>query len=304
MTVPFEIGVVNGEVSSDIDEGVDFAASVGTSGIELVDFWGKPAWQADDGLLQRARLAVECGGILVSAVGTDAFKRLELPAGAFRSLESIDGWEKHSERFDGGLHAAQVLGATKVRVFSCRRDGMSGAGNPSPRFPDGGPVRHDRLTTVAAILHDVGDRAEAVGITVVVENVRSCWGNTAINTALILSLVNHPNVHMLWDPSNDVVFGGDGYPDVYQSARPWVEHVHIKDARVVDLEAGRTAWECVGQGEVDFIGQFDALIGDGFTGVVSLETHWCPIGQSRVESSRASLAGLCTAIDQIGRRSG
>ena len=295
--LPFSVGVVNSEISSDVDVGVDVAADLGMSGIEIEDFWGRAAWQVDDALLERTRASVERGGLSVSAVGTQAFKILILPPGYVRDLASIDGWDQHRIELEGGIRVAQALDSPFVRVFSCRRDGMVGMGNPSPRLPDGGPLPADRLAGIAAVLRDAGDRADAAGVTLLVENVRSCWGNTAVNTVRILEATDHPRVKLNWDPSNGFVSGGDPFPPGYEIARPWTAHVHVKDARVVDPSTGLIAWECVGRGEVDFVGQLRALIADGFAGAVNLETHWHPEGRSKEANSRESFAGMLHALD-------
>ena len=301
--LPFSLGVVNSEISPDVDVGVDVAADLGMSGIEIEDFWGRAAWQVDDALLERTRAAVERGGLSVSAVGTQAFKILILPPGNVGNLASVDGWDQHRMELEGGIRVAQALGSPYVRVFSCRRDGMVGMGNPSPRLPDGGPLPADRLAGIAAVLRDAGDRADAAGLTLLVENVRSCWGNTAVNTVRILEATDHPRVKLNWDPSNGFVSGGNPFPPGYELARPWTAHVHVKDARVVDPSTGLIAWECVGRGEVDFVGQFRALIADGFAGAVNLETHWHPEGRSREANSRESFAGMLQALD-LARRDG
>ena len=295
--LPFSVGVVNSEISSDVDVGVDVAADLGMSGIEIEDFWGRAAWQVDDALLERTRASVERGGLSVSAVGTQAFKILILPPGDVRDLASIDGWDQHRIELEGGIRVAQALDSPFVRVFSCRRDGMVGMGNPSPRLLDGGPLPADRLAGIAAVLRDAGDRADAAGVTLLVENVRSCWGNTAVNTVRILKATDHPRVKLNWDPSNGFVSGGDPFPPGYEIARPWTAHVHVKDARVVDPSTGLIAWECVGRGEVDFVGQLRALIADGFAGAVNLETHWHPEGRSKEANSRESFAGMLQALD-------
>ena len=295
--LPFSVGVVNSEISSDVDVGVAVAADLGMSGIEIEDFWGRAAWQADDALLERTRKSVERGGLSVSAVGTQAFKILILPSGDVTDLASIDGWDQHRIELEGGIRVAQALDSPYVRVFSCRRDGMVGMGNPSPRLPDGGPLPDDRLAGIAAVLRDAGDRADAAGVTLLVENVRSCWGNTAVNTVRILEATDHPRVKLNWDPSNGFVSGGDPFPPGYEIARPWTAHVHVKDARVVDPSTGLIAWECVGRGEVDFVGQLRALIADGFAGAVNLETHWHPEGRSKEANSRDSFAGMLQALD-------
>ena len=295
--LPFSVGVVNSEISSDVDVGVDVAADLGMSGIEIEDFWGRAAWQVDDALLERTRASVERGGLSVSAVGTQAFKILILPPGDARDLASIDGWDQHRIELEGGIRVAQALDSPFVRVFSCRRDGMVGMGNPSPRLPEGGPLPADRLAGIAAVLRDAGDRADAAGVTLLVENVRSCWGNTAVNTVRILEAADHPRVKLNWDPSNGFVSGGDPFPPGYEIARPWTAHVHVKDARVVDPSTGLIAWECVGRGEVDFVGQLRALIADGFAGAVNLETHWHPEDRSKEANSRESFAGMLHALD-------
>ncbi|MDE2869247.1 MAG: sugar phosphate isomerase/epimerase [Chloroflexota bacterium] len=299
----FSVGVVNSEISPDVNVGVDVAADLGMSQIEIEDFWGRAAFECDDTLVDRTRAAVDRAGLNVSAVGTQAFKVLILPPGDVGELASIDGWDQHRIELEGGIRVAQALGSPFVRIFSCRRDDMVGMGNPSPRLPDGGPVPADRLAGIAAVLRDAGDRAEAAGITLLVENVRSCWGNTAVNTVRILEATDHPRVKLNWDPSNDFVSGGNPFPPGYAIAQPWTEHVHIKDASVVDHSTGLIAWECVGRGEVDFVGQLRALIDDGFAGAVNLETHWHPEHRSKEANSRESFAGMLEAL-QLAQRAG
>lgn len=301
--LPFSIGVVNSEISSDVDVGVGVAADLGMSQIEIEDFWGRAAHECDDTLVERTRAAVERGGLYVSSVGTQAFKILILPPGDVGDLASIDGWDQHRIELEGGIRVARALGSPYVRVFSCRRDGMIGMGNPSLRLPDGGPLPADRLAGIADVLRHAGDRADAAGVTLLVENVRSCWGNTAGNTVRILEATDHPCVRLNWDPSNGFVSGGKPFPPGYEIARPWTEHVHIKDARVVDHATGLIAWECVGRGEVDFVGQLRALIDNGFSGAVNLETHWHPEDRSKEANSRESFAGMLEALDLAQRDS-
>ena len=301
--LPFSVGVVNSEISSDVDVGVAVAADLGMSQIEIEDFWGRAAHECDDPLIERTRNAVERGGLYVSSVGTQAFKVLILPPGDVRDPTAIDGWDQHRIELEGGIRVAQALDSPFVRIFSCRRDDMIGMGNPSPRLPDGGPLPDDRLAGIVTVLRDAGDRAAAADVTLLVENVRSCWGNTAVNTVRILEATDHPRVKLNWDPSNDFVSGGNPYPPGYEVARPWTQHVHIKDARVVDHESGLIAWECVGHGEVDFVGQLRALIDDGFAGAVNLETHWHPEHRSKEANSRESFAGMLEVLE-LAQRNG
>ena len=49
--------------------------------------------------------------------------------------------------------------------------------------------------------------------------------------------------------------------------------MHIKDARK-NPQTGKNVWRPVGGGKLDYLGQFRALIADGYTGTMSLETHY------------------------------
>lgn len=139
------------------------------------------------------------------------------------------------------------------------------------------------------------------GLILGLENVRSCWANSGHNTGRIIRAVDHPALKAIWDPGNDYVSGGVPYPEGYEAVRPFICHVHVKDARVVDPPTGLTAWEAVGRGEVDYVAQFRALRRDGYSGTLSLETHWHPRPAGggepdRVADSRTSFAGVLAAL--------
>ena len=65
--------------------------------------------------------------------------------------------------------------------------------------------------------------------------------------------------------------------------------------------SGLIAWECIGRGEVDFVGQLRALINDGFAGAVNLETHWHPEHRSKEANTRESFAGMLRALELAQR---
>ena len=54
----------------------------------------------------------------------------------------------------------------------------------------------------------------------------------------------------------------------------------------------------MGKGVVDWLGQFRALKKDGYTGALSLETHWRLGGSTPEESTRQSLAGMKALLGQ------
>ena len=115
------------------------------------------------------------------------------------------------------------------------------------------------------------------------ENVRSCFGNTGPNTAAILATVDHASVRAIWDPANDFVSGGEGFRAGYDAVKPWMVHVHAKDATVVDPATGLTAWTAIGQGDLDWPAQIRALLDDGYSAAASA---WKPTGIPKAAAGR------------------
>jgi len=62
---------------------------------------------------------------------------------------------------------------------------------------------------------------------------------------------------------------------------------------------GTFEWAAMGRGIIDYVGQFRALVQAGYSGTVSLETHWRGAG-SEEESSRQSMAGMKEQLRKAG----
>src|SRR5690606_13320289 len=83
-------------------------------------------------------------------------------------------------------------------------------------------------------------------------------------------------VRVLWDPGNDIYDpeGERPFPDGYELVKDYMVHMHLKDAK--RLSDGTVVGVPLGQGDVDYVGQFEALSRDGYSGYVVLETHYRP----------------------------
>jgi sugar phosphate isomerase/epimerase len=55
----------------------------------------------------------------------------------------------------------------------------------------------------------------------------------------------------------------------------------------------------MGRGLIDYEGQFRSLLQSGYSGTVSLETHWRGAGSAE-ESSRQSMAGMKALLKKAG----
>ena len=117
---------------------------------------------------------------------------------------------------------------------------------------------------------------------------------------MVLARVDSPWLTCIWDPANGFVSGEeDAYPAGYQAVQPFVSHVHIKDAIVVDERAGLTRWERIGDGDVGLPQQLGALRDDGYDGCVSIETHWAPPGGAPVVNTKRTYDGLMAILEGL-----
>ena len=246
---------------------------------------------SDAGVAELRRM-VAGEGLQVVAVDPPSFKAIELDEVPVAEVTRNPAVVEHLEQIRRSCQVACELGAGIVRLFSFRRGYMASAGNPSPREPRGGAIPDDLLPKIVAGLRAAAAIADEHQVTLGLENVRSCWGNSGHNAARILAAVDHPRLRAIWDPGNDFVSGGVPYPDGYRAVLP----VPPPRARQGRRGGGRRhrpdALGAIGSGAVDYAGQIDALRGDGYAGVVSVETHWRKEGASRLESTRETLAAF------------
>lgn len=295
-------GVVADEVHADNDVALRAVRDMGMREVEIQTFWGRPVEEATADDLERTRALLDELGMRCSAIGSQLFKPVLL-GGVRRGEVARDPRVLQDlEILEAEIRAARALGAPIVRTYAFRRDDMVGLGNPSPRLPQGGPLPDEMLEKVAEGLRLAAQRAADDGLILGLENVRSCWANSGVNTGKILRATDHPALQAIWDPGNDYVSGGEPYPEGYEAVRGRICHLHVKDGHVVDHATGLIAWDPVGAGEVDYVPQFRALRRDGYTGPFSLETHWHPRGPNgeppdKIQDSRTSFEGIKRALE-------
>ena len=288
----FTLGVVTDEIDADPAVALPAAREMGLTHLEFNKVGERDVHELSAADVAELRRMVAGEGMHVVAVDPPSFKAIELDEVPAAQVTRHAAVAEHLEQIRRSCEVAGELGAGIVRLFSFRRGYLAGAGNPSPRKPRGGAIPDELLPKIVAGLRAAAAIAEEHHVTLGLENVRSCWGNSGHNAARILAAVDHPRLRAIWDPGNDFVSGGVPYPDGYRAILPYLLHVHVKDATVVEDATGLTSWAPIGSGSVDYAGQVDALRRDGYSGVVSVETHWRKEGASRLESTRETLAGL------------
>lgn len=175
---------------------------------------------------------------------------------------------------------AKDFATTKVRIFAFLR-----VADP-----------HKVFDRVAKELQRTAGIAKNAGVRLVLENEFSCNVATGQEGAAMLKAVKSPALGLNWDPGNAYDAGETPFPNGYQALdKRTMWHMHLKDA-APGAKPGESQWMPIGAGKIDYVGQFRALIKNGYEGTMSLETHYLNAAKNKEESSRESMEGLLKVI--------
>ncbi len=268
-----QIGAITDEFSTDIAVAVEAMREIGMTGAELRMVNGKNIMDLTDAELDAALAVVRGAGMSVVSIASPLLK-CTLPDAppiderfqqdVFAAKHTFEDQAKLAER---AFEIAKRSGAKIVRVFSYWR-----VTEPSAVFE-----------RVVDALQELSDRAAEHGLIIGIENEHACNIATAQDTARVLAAVDHENLKVVWDPANAYVSGEEPFPKGYQvlEARR-IAHLHAKDCT---LTGHKPNWCPLGEGAIDWKGQFAALKEDGYRGYVHLETHWAGPGGNKLEGS-------------------
>jgi sugar phosphate isomerase/epimerase len=286
-SVPSKLGIINDEISQDLEQALEFIASYSLSYVELRSIGGKNIMSLSPPELERAKQIIDKHHFHVSDIASPIYKwnLPEMPALPSEKRDTFRASfteEDAEDLLNKSFQMARLFGAEKVRIFSYWR-----VEDPDKAYPH--VVK--RLKKAAAL-------AEQNKILLVLENEPSCNVGTGKELGRMLRDINSPWLLGNWDAANGVELNEVPYPDGYNHVRGLFRHMHIKDV-ARDPQTGKTHWMPVGGGVVDFRGQFQALIKDGYHGTMSLETHYRRPDGNKVESTRESLEGLLQILKSL-----
>ena len=150
------------------------------------------------------------------------------------------------------------LGARFIRVMSYPNDGLKEA--------DWRKEAIRRMKELARIAAD-GD------VIMVHENCSGWGGMSPENQKILLEAVHSPNLQIVFDTGNPV---GEGHPpeetwDFYQTALPFIKHVHIKDC--AKTAKGEIEYTYPGEGQSMVRRILGSLLDLGYDGAFSIEPH-------------------------------
>ena len=276
----FKLGIITDELTTQLDQALDFISSYHLQWCELREMFGKNIMNSPQEDLDRARDLLAKHSVQVSEISSPLFKWNcpQMPAKANEKRDTVSAafTEQDADKLlDQSFELARFFGTRMVRIFTYWR-----VEDPAKAYP----YVRDRMAKAAEV-------AAKAKIVLNIENEHSCNVGTGKELGRLLKEVNSPSLRGVWDPGNATMLGEVPYPGGYEAVKGLFPHMHIKDSRK-NVTTGELEWAPVGGGIIDFKGQFQALHRDRYQGTMSLETHYRRADGNKVESTRESLEGL------------
>jgi len=290
MSSPFRISVINDEITQDFGHACEIASKeFGMQWIELRGMWNKNLLRLDAKEIEEARRILERSKLRVTDIASPLFKVdwKDAPKSKYSpkhdQFNADFTFDQQDEVLERCIELAKAFRTDRVRCFDFWR------------LDDQGPYRE----AINHKLLDAAGKAGKKGITLVLENEQSCNTATGAEAAATLKAVDSPYLKLNWDPGNAATRDEVPYPKGYSLLpKNRIGHCHCKDA-IRKPDGSGYDWAPMGGGLIDWVGQFRALLQDGYHYAVSLETHWRGAATAE-ESTRQSWAGMKQQLQKAG----
>jgi sugar phosphate isomerase/epimerase len=284
--LPFHVAVINDEIDADLDKACHLVAvEFGLHFIELRSIGGKNLVALNDQEIGDAKKILAKYSLRVSDIASPLFK-VKLPGGRSTvakvdSFGADDTYAKQGEVLERCVHLAKSFGTDRIRCFDFER-----LADPKPY-----------LDEIREQLRKAATRMAKDDLILVLENEQSCNTATGAEAAATMAAVTNTNFMLNWDPGNAADMGEIPFPNGYNLLpKNRIGHCHCKD--VVRDANGKPSWAPVGGGVIDWKGQIQALVKQGYRNTLSLETHWRGAGTPEA-STRVSMAGLQKILGEV-----
>lgn len=275
-----DLAVITDEIDADLEHALDVMVEYGVRGVELRQVWDTHIIDASEDQKALARSLIVDRGMVVAAIASPFYKcdlpgeTENVPGGSLHSASAL-GLGDQIDLLQRAFNTARYFDTTLVRIFN---------------FWKRHPLSPEIEDQIVDLLSEPVALAEEAGMILGLENEHACYAGTGAQVSRIAERISSPALRIIWDPGNAYFDGERPFPDGYNEVRAFVAHVHVKDA-CVSAESGRPEWTVIGKGEIDWKGQITALKDSGYSGYLSLETHYSGAG-SKEANSRLCLKGL------------
>ena len=230
------------EISQEPRTQLDVLNRHGIKHIEFRAIHGTNVLDLSDAQHEEFRALLRSEGFGLSAIGS--------PIGKIRTTEPFDA---HLRRFAKALELADFYDCPRIRVFSFY-------------IPPGEDPSAHRAEVVDRMA-ELARRAEAANVTLMLENEKGIYGDTADRVHDLLSTVGSPALAHAFDPANYVEVG-QPIDAAWSLLRPMVKHFHVKD---YDSKTHRCVPAGEGEGRIPQL--LDDAAANGYDGFCVLEPH-------------------------------
>ena len=193
--------------------------------------------------LYELKALMDMYGIQASSIGSPVGK-----------IKVADEFEPHLEVLKNVVKAAKILGTKYIRVFSFYH------GTEEEWTEEERAEVFRRMTIMV-------DYAKEQNVVLLHENEKDIYGDTADRCLELMEHFAGSHFKAIFDPANFVQAGEDT-ERAYEMLKPYIEYMHIKDAR---RNEGDVVPAGIGDGNVEYI--LRDLFSSGYEGFLSLEPH-------------------------------
>jgi len=246
------LAIVSDEISRDFKKAVEYGLEWGITDYEIRHLTtGRVPYVANDEINLVLEVVKEYD-LNISAISPGLFK--------ISLLDEEQLKLQIEENIYESFRLADRLGTRNVIIFAFKR---------YAREPQSDYIQ------VLHILGRMAALAKKYGFQLLLENEAGYWADTGVNTAKLLDDIDSSYLKANWDPANAAGAGEIPYPYGYLAIRKHVRSMHVKDYRRGN--GNEPEYVVVGEGEVDWQGQFRAIMHGVVVDYITIETHCTPL---------------------------
>ena len=140
-------------------------------------------------------------------------------------------------------------------------------------YPNDGLSEEDWKREVLRRMRELARIAEGEDVVLLHENCSGWGGASPANQRALIEAIASPHFQIVFDTGNPV---GEGHPpeatwEFYTSARPYIQHIHIKDCR--RDPSGEVIYTYPGEGDSMVREILKDAVDSGYAGAFSIEPH-------------------------------
>ncbi|MGD8240375.1 MAG: sugar phosphate isomerase/epimerase family protein [Armatimonadota bacterium] len=262
----FKLGVMTDEISQDFQRAVSVCQEYHLDGVEIRSVWDVPPQDISDEQAARIMDILGSAGMTVCCIAAPFYK-CDIDSGAER--------EEHLGILRRCCRLAHTFHTKIIRGFTFwAKEGVEPA---------------DAWGTIVEAYAEPVRILEGEDLYVGIENESSTMCGSARLTRKFIDDLGSERVQSIWDAANEVHYNAEHgvpdnsgvypegfdtpFPEAYERVRPQMIHMHLKDSRKNPAENDASSVR-VGEGDIDYPAQLQALVDSGYEGYCSLETHW------------------------------